>query len=228
MNQISHVIADYREKSSGVPLLLEQNGVRISFENLTVGDYILSKEHALERKTANDFVSSLVSGRLFDQIRRLREVYERPILVVEGDFGNQLEEFHNPKALWGALASVSLTYDAKIFFTKDPNQTATLLASLARHTVIQRAEGPVVRARPRFASEEERQLVIVASLPGIGPKIADKLLRKFGTIRRVFSASSRALSLVPGLGETKAEKISSLLDKRYPAFTDDSKPQVLS
>ena len=225
MNQISHIVVDYREKSSGVPLLLGQSGVKISFENLTVGDYILSRKHALERKTAQDFVSSLISGRLFDQVIRMREVYERPILVVEGEFNDQLEEFHNPKALWGALASISLTYDAKVFFTKDANQTAMLIASLAKHSMIRRSGGPVIQARPRFASEEEMQLAIVASLPGVGPKTADKLLRKFGTIRRVFSADSRTLALVPRLGEAKAAKISELLDKRYRAFIHDSKAQ---
>lgn len=228
LSRVLRVIADYREKSSGVPLLLEQQGVKITFENLTVGDYILSKEHALERKTARDFVSSLISGRLFDQITRIREVYQSPILVIEGDFNDQLEEFRNPKALWGALASISLTYDTRVFFTKDPNQTATLLESLAKHSMIVRPEGPVIQPRPRLASEEEKQLAIVASLPGIGPKTADKLLRKFGTIRRVFAANSRALALVPRLGEAKAEKISTLLDKRYRTFSGDSKAQVLS
>ena len=53
------VIADYREKACRVPSLLEALGVKVFYRNLTVGDYVVSESHAVERKTAKDFVASL-------------------------------------------------------------------------------------------------------------------------------------------------------------------------
>jgi len=55
----------------------------------------------------------------------------------------------------------------------------------------------------------------VATLPAIGPKLAERVLLRFGTVRRVFSASTAEFSTVRGLGRAKAEKIVRLLDAEY-------------
>ena len=58
-------------------------------------------------------------------------------------------------------------------------------------------------------------MALVASLPAIGPKLAERVLLRFGTVRRVFSSSVAELSTVKGLGRAKAEKIVRLLDAEY-------------
>jgi len=42
------IVVDVREKASGIPLTLEQLGVKVSYRSLTVGDCILSEDHAVE------------------------------------------------------------------------------------------------------------------------------------------------------------------------------------
>ncbi len=212
------IIADYREKASSVPSVLESFGVKVSYRNLTVGDYVLSESHAVERKAVGDFVSSLYSGRLFDQALRLLEVYSEPIMIVEGDFQQALGWVKNPRAVWGALASLSLKFEGKIrlFFTADKEQTAELLYALARQIHARpRHAGPVVKQRRKVESLEEAQLLVLCSLPGVGPKLADRLLRRFGTVRRVFEASASELTLVEGLSPAKAKAIAQLLDSPY-------------
>ncbi len=77
------IIADEREKPSGVPEALRSLGVSVEYRLLDVADYLVGA-YAIERKSVRDFVSSLYSGRLFDQAHRLGEAYETIFLIVEG------------------------------------------------------------------------------------------------------------------------------------------------
>jgi len=53
------MIIDEREKKSGIPDLLRAVGVNIELTNLTVGDYIVAPETVVERKSVQDFISSM-------------------------------------------------------------------------------------------------------------------------------------------------------------------------
>src|SRR5215467_14861230 len=75
------VIVDERERPSGVPDELARIGATVSYQVLDVADYVV-REYAIERKSSRDFVSSLFSGRLFDQANRLTQAYETPLLVI--------------------------------------------------------------------------------------------------------------------------------------------------
>jgi DNA excision repair protein ERCC-4 len=52
-------------------------------------------------------------------------------------------------------------------------------------------------------------------MPAVGPKLAERLLLRFGSVRRVFSASVAELCTVKGVGRAKAQKIAGLLDNEY-------------
>src|SRR4030042_1792703 len=58
--------------------------VEISVQQLDVGDVVISTVCAVERKEGFDYVASLIDNRLFEQLLRLKEAYECPILIVEG------------------------------------------------------------------------------------------------------------------------------------------------
>ncbi len=79
------IIVDEREKKSGIPKLLSAIGVKTEIKTLPIGDYIVAPETVVERKTISDLVSSIFDGRLFDQCNRLKEHYQFPILLIEGN-----------------------------------------------------------------------------------------------------------------------------------------------
>src|SRR5438093_12700710 len=106
-------------------------GVMVDYRVLDVADYLVG-EYAIERKSAGDFVSSLFSGRLFDQAFRLGEAYQTIILIVEGDFEGELERLKNPRSLWGALISAVLDFRLLCFFTRDQEQTAQFILTLGK------------------------------------------------------------------------------------------------
>ena len=71
--------------------LLESMGLEVTLRNLEVGDYVISERVAVERKTASDFISSIIDPQrnLFRQMADLARTYDRPILILEGrDFYN--------------------------------------------------------------------------------------------------------------------------------------------
>ena len=51
-------------------------------------------------------------------------------------------------------------------------------------------------------------------MPGIGDKLAVRMLEKFQTPQRALSASVAELARIPGFGTARAEKIRKILD--YP------------
>ena len=175
--------------------------------------------YAVERKSVRDFVSSLYSGRLFDQAHRMGEAYGTSMLVIEGDLWEELRRVRNSRSLWGALISSVLDFGLNMFFTPDGKQTAQFLFTLGkggRHT---KGSGgpPIVVRKPRSQDLKRLQLSVLSSLPGIGPRMAGQLLGYFGSLRKVFSASMTEIALGADLGRSRALALTKLLDSRYKA-----------
>jgi DNA excision repair protein ERCC-4 len=209
------IIIDEREKYSKVPAYLKEKRVYIEFKLLDVGDYLIS-ECIIERKTTNDFISSLFSGRLFDQAYRMNESYKFKVMIIEGDFQESVLRLQNPKILLGAFVSITFDYGINLLFTLNEQQTAELIYMIAKkYPFGKKLRPPLVVKKPRIETINDAQLAIVESIPGIGPKLAQRLLQRFGSIRKIFMASAKELALKGGIGEKRARKISEVLDFEY-------------
>ena len=208
------IVVDSREPDV-IAALLVQLGVEVERRPVTPGDYILSSECAVERKTTQDFFNSLFSGRLFDQVERLKEAYAKPLMIIEGNVGEELENRLNPRAFWGALLKLQMDYNLPTINTYNTFQTVDLLVTLAKRLQQQSKEPIKLRHKPKILTERERQIYAVCGLPGIGEGLAIKLLSHFGSVRRVYSASKAELMEVEGIGEVKAEQIIKLLDAPF-------------
>lgn len=215
MSSKFRVVVDERERQSGIPEMLRALGLQVEYRMLPVGDYIVSPQCAVERKQERDFLKSLYSGRLFDQVHRLCEAYSRPVLLVESEMPTVARQMTKQRAFWGALTTLTFQYDLSIFFTAEAQQTAQLIYTLATHRYFAKPKGPFIQKKPKTVSLEKAQLSLVSNLPGIGPKLADRALKRFGTVRKVFSASIAEFSSVYGIGRKKSEKISAVLDASY-------------
>lgn len=215
------VIVDSREPSI-IPVLLLKLGVDVERQTLTPGDYIVTSECAVERKTVQDFFDSLYSGRLFEQVERLRASYAKPLLIIEGDVREELMSRQNPRAFWGALLKLQMDYNLPTINTYDALETADLLATLAKRLQIGSKGHIQPRHKPKLLSRKDRQIYVVCGLPGIGESLAVRLLKHFGSVRRVYSASKSELMKVEGIGEVRAEQITKLLDAPFTE-SEDSK-----
>lgn len=195
--------------------MLRQSGLAVRRKLLTVGDYILSADCAVERKTTRDFINSMFSGKLFEQSQALKDAYAKPMIILEGDIGFELEQRQNPRAFFGAMLRLELEMQVPVIPTPSTKHTADMLYTLVKRLQRKRKEEIPIQHKPRLMTERDQQIYVVASLPGIGDELAGRLLGNFKTIRKVFEAGVDDLSKVEGIGKAKAERVSKLLDLTY-------------
>jgi len=208
------IIADLRE-SRFVVKALRRMEAKVVEKMISPGDYVLGEGFAVERKTFQDFVQSIYKKRLFEQLERLHRAYSRCCLIVEGDLGYGLATLYNPLIFWGALAKATIEWSIPMVFTVNEDQTAQFIFSLAKKLQEEEKERVEVRYKPKSYTRADQQRFAVQGLPGIGPKLSDKLLRTFGSVRRVFIAAQGELLRVEGFGRKRVKEISQFLDAQY-------------
>lgn len=212
------IYVDNRERESEVPKYLSEMGVVVIFKQLEVGDYVLAEKVVAERKSISDLVRSVFDGRLFDQLSRLAEHSRRFFLLVEGDINKVKLMTSNYRAVLSALYFSTIVSGVPVVFTEGPKHSAELLKYLAsklQESSFVLRTTKVSRSKPKEASLSEWQLFVVSSLPGVGMKTAERLLRKFGSVKGVFNASLAELASVEGISEEKASFLFRVINESY-------------
>ncbi|CAB0034499.1 unnamed protein product [Trichogramma brassicae] len=82
---VNKIIVDMREFRSELPSMLHQRGMEVEPVTITIGDYILSPDICVERKSIADLIGSLNSGRLYNQAVAMTRYYAKPMLLIEFD-----------------------------------------------------------------------------------------------------------------------------------------------
>ena len=217
-------VGDQVRPSVPIPLIVDSNepedlqeklrGLRVEVEvkKIAPGDYVLGPI-GIERKTLPDFFNSLVRKRLFEQVRRLREAYPKPLLLLEGDLA-EISAFRHPQSLLGAILAIETDERVPTLTTADKDQTALLLSVLWKRQDRATAEYGL-RHKPKELTLDQRQRILVEGLPNVGATLARNLLEHFGSVRAVFNASEDDLKRVAKIGEVKAAEIARLVAARY-------------
>jgi Fanconi anemia group M protein len=208
------VIADSRELGALVTRELAKLGALVKSETLVTGDFVLSDKVVVERKDVDDFASSIIDGRLFQQAVKLKESYAKPVIIVEGESLTGSGRVR-PEAMMGAYASILIDYGIPMVWTQKPSETAQLMFAIARREQIQEKRAPRIMTAPKPTPIEEQQEFIVSSLPNIDNSRAKKLLNAFQTVERIFLASKEELMSVSGIGEKISEEIRRVLTSKY-------------
>jgi DNA excision repair protein ERCC-4 len=280
------ILVDERERKSGIPDLLRRAGATIDFAQLKVGDYVVSPETAIERKTIQDLLNSIYDGRLFIQCSQLKEHYIKPVLIVEGNLveflytpekqqdvsgesctngeveeGESVDEVIEPaheklkklnllekeqeeairgkyvasyvdlvedniiknKRLEMAIERIPLIYDSltkvaldfriPIIHTPSADFTSQLLVVMVNNSLRNnQATGPLLKRIKKTNPEYIQQLSILSSIPGVGDKLAVRMLDKFQTPNRALNASAAELARITGFGSERAARVRRILD----------------
>jgi ERCC4-type nuclease len=202
-----NIIADDREqKSEVIPSLLEIENVAVQIQRLSIGDYQIDNRVVVERKTLKDFAISIIDGRLFRQMIRLANSNFTGVLILEGTGKEIAESGVTREAMQGALITVSLVLGIPVLRSANASETAKLIVYAARQ-IESIARGGVYRQGYRPKDKRRKQLFILQGLPGVGPERAERLLKQFGSVEGVISASSDQLQSVYGIGKNVADKI---------------------
>ncbi|MDK2782065.1 MAG: hypothetical protein PWR13_1093, partial [Archaeoglobi archaeon] len=215
-NSEMKIIVDHRELRSGVVKELKEMGLEIEVDSLEVGDYQISQRVCVERKTAEDFVASMIDPErnLFKQIEELSRNYEKPVVIVEGENLFRVRNVH-PHSIMGALASISIDFRVPILFTRDSRETAEMIFIMARRELESGMKNLRVHAKKTSKSDDEILEYIVSSFPGVGLSTARALLEHFGSIRNIVNADEKELQRIKGVGKMTAEMIKKYSEMKY-------------
>lgn len=207
------VVADDRETPSRVVEALRLSGAALEIAHLEVGDYAIGDRILVERKTARDFVDTLVERDLLGQLRSLSDAVPRPILIIEGSDLYSQRQIH-PNAIRGALAAIAVDMGITLLYSADERETAELLLVLARREEGGRGERKAHPKKTRRSGKEQQEYVLSA-VPEVGPRTARALLQAFGSLLDVFTAERASLEAVPGVGARTAARIHDFVRQGY-------------
>ncbi len=219
------VYADSREGNSKVIRHLSQMEIDVKVRSMAVGDYQVSDDVVIERKTAKDFVDSIIDKRLFKQARELSEEFKHPIIILEGDdiYNGML----HPNAVRGTIAAIAIDFGISIIPTRNSQDTAAMIKRMAVREQNGDKTHIQIRTDKKPVSLWEQQLFIIESLPNIGPVNAKNLLQHFGTVEKVITASESELQEVEGIGEKTAKNIRKVVESKYLYFENEIKEKKL-
>ena len=219
------VFADTREGNSKVIRHLSEMEIDVKVQAMAVGDYQVSDEVVIERKTAKDFVDSIVDKRLFKQARSLMEEFKRPLIILEGD--DLYNGMINPNAIRGSIASIALDFGISIIPTRNAQDTAAMIKRIGIREQSGEKTPIQIRTDKKPVNLWEQQLFIIESLPNIGPVNAKNLLEHFGTVANIINASESQLQEVEGIGKKTAANIRKVVDSKYLYFQNEIKEKKL-
>lgn len=204
------VVCDVHEGRSGIPRQLIALGANVEIRALARGDYAIGVQGLVERKTVADLHRSILQGRFWAQIGKIRAA-RRPYLLIEG-----LSLYAGPvpdDSIRGICVSAS-DLGVTIIRSSTPRDTAHWLLELA-------ARGAPVRDRPHFAQRPRSNdatpaIAALAAAPGVSIETARAILRSFTTLAAVAQATEDDLRKIPGVGAKKTRAISDLFHQPQP------------
>ncbi len=209
------IYADSREKASGVIKYLVDNNIDVRMQNLEVGDFQPSGDIIIERKEIKDFVDSIIDKRLLDQVKDMKDNFENPLIIIEGDEDLYSVRNIHANAIRGMLAWITIDMKIPIVHTKDYRDTAELLITIAKREQGEKGNDFSIRGEKKPLSEKELKEFIIAGLPGVGTQLAKNLLEEFKNVKNIVNASNEDLQKVEKIGKKKAEEIRKILDEKY-------------
>jgi len=183
-----------------------------------IADYAFNSV-GIEAKSIQDYMSSMMSGHLEQQLNNLDDNYDNAILLVWGTLDKYLAQairggrkipYQRAWASWvGSLARYCTDYDIQIITLPDRSSAARFICKRFEKdgTLTSTSTYRVLR---KTSSEDMRIDALRAA--GASEAIAHKLLRRFGSLAEISSAPVKELTQLVGLGKIRATRISEVLN----------------
>jgi DNA excision repair protein ERCC-4 len=133
------IAVDVREFRSALPSILHQGGMRLAPVTLTVGDFVLSNVHCVERKSISDLFGSFASGRLYTQAESMSKYYKCPCLLIEFDpaksfclqNSNELGVEIRTDSVCSKLCLLTMHFpQLRILWSRSPHETLCIFKAL--------------------------------------------------------------------------------------------------
>ena len=215
---MTEIIVDNRE-STKIIKELEKEKINVIKKQLITADYIIQTKNnedqiqtvGIERKTQQDFINSIIDGRLLNQLFILKENFDIPLLILEGDHNIYRIRNMHPNSIRGMLTTIAVDMQVPIINTMNQNDTAKFLINISNRLEKRRKPLTLI-TRKKPITIKDKQQYLLESLPGVGPTLAKNLLEKFKTIKKISNAKREQLLKVKKIGKKKADEIAEVFE----------------
>ena len=212
------IIIDSRENKQFIKEFTKEE-INIEVKQLLTADFIIQtktinesiQQVGIERKTVSDLLNSIIDKRLINQLIILKENFDIPLLIIEGEENlYKIRDFH-PNTIRGIILTVAVDFQIPIIYSRGIKDTCQFLLLLAKR--LEKPRKPFsLLDRKKPLTLKEQQLYFIESFPGIGPTIAKSLLKEFRSIKNIINASEGDLKKVDKIGKNKAKLIYKLFN----------------
>lgn len=177
------------------------------------GDIVFNDSVCIERKEPSDFVESMKSGHLEDQLSRMHSEFDHVHVLVSGTMEETMNLPHsnmNPKAIRAFIASMSVRWQTTPLFCGSERNLAFTAIDQARKSFEPLKRRP---GRPEISVDKDLGPVGQAAMiaDDVGPKMAKRIEDQFWTVSDLCDASLDELTEIDGIGPKTASKIKGKL-----------------
>lgn len=215
------IVVDIREFRSALPYLIWKESIEVIPATLIVGDYVLSPDIVVERKSVNDLLSSFRDGRLFEQCEKMFAHYSRPILLIEfdNDKSFSLEQFREirvvgvqtQETIRSRLSVLLILYPKlKIIWSASPRHTAELFRDLKGSQ--KEPDLSSCAQAGRTVLLNNTAMKILRAIPGVTAAGATKIAEKLPNLAALADLPIEELSGI--VGPEAAGQITRFLDAK--------------
>ncbi|XP_064626071.1 DNA repair endonuclease XPF-like [Lineus longissimus] len=207
------VIVDMREFRSELPSLIHRRGIDIEPVTIEVGDYILTPDICVERKSVSDLIGSLNNGRLYNQCVSMTRYYRRPILLIEFDQNKAFSllgkyGLSNDMSLNDVLSKLTLLTlhfpRLRILWCASPYATAELFEEIKAGRE-QPDAAAAMKVQEEMAGESEFSdkyshgpQDMLLKMPGVNTKNYRDIMNKVENIQELCTTSQEELAKILG------------------------------
>ena len=196
---------------------LHEQGLKVIRKKLEIADYIV-KVHEyvipVERKTSNDYVASIMDGRLFKQLFELSTNYPFSYIVVVGIISEALmDRGFSRRAFISSLIGSSLKrspYGCRgqvVTINLETDYDFILFLYFLHRKLMEGDVERLPRINVRKRDRKEALIMMYSCIPGVGVDRARKLVEVFDTPEKLIRASIYQIMRVEGIGEKLAYRI---------------------
>ncbi len=205
---------------------LRRRGFKVAVRKLEAGDFLIPATSGceavlIERKTIDDFLTSIIDGRLWSQLSRLssvcREYNAKCILLLEGSVERALSRRKiHPSAYMRALETAQESFNVIVVLSINKKTSIDWISARIKHCYKKKSSETSIQTivyQPRRSFKDLNEKVIYIASVIAGRETGLKLLKHFGTLRNLANASIHELLRIEGVGENRAKEVYYIFNK---------------
>ena len=216
---------DMREFRANLPSLLHLRGLETVPRTLEVGDFVLTPQLCIERKSLSDLFGSFGSGRLFKQAESMARHYQLPTLLVEFAQG-QAFALRSEASIGNDISPTSITSkmvllllhcpQLRLLWSRNPHMTVNLFCALKDGQPEADVEAAFMAGRPEGEDGEDESCMLASQemlrrLPGVTAHNYHTIMRRVRNMVELTKLSER--QLIEMIGKAHGRRLWMFLHK---------------